>query len=424
MSSMAEVPLEGNSLGVAGFVHAVEGEGNAVVSANPGGSSVPGAPDLGNVASNAGEDIAPAKKVKGKKKATDEGASSKQLVTEKKCSGSGPLLGYVLKVDSEEKDESSYDFVDYSWVDPSIMETTSVYRSSEETVAFTEEYDFVRKDFEGTAAFYKGQDGSNLFPLYWSPRPNSILDVDPNYFSESNLAEIHYLAVEDLEKSEQVEIPKEDHPLDTAEGDSRKRKRGKSLEESEVHNISDDENRVGNIVDVFQEFTGSSPEIRSLWDSRFEFGNMIDAECSLPGDQSQLDKWGPRSAHVMLQIQGIRSAFLGRYLELQHVKGLFEIDSLQKKVTSLEKDLSGVEELRTKVAGLEGRVALLNQEKHDLIQKNKYFSDELSQLKSDKETAEAALLRERNDHESTKSKFAADRDQLTAEAADSYDSGF
>ncbi|KAJ1390721.1 hypothetical protein SESBI_37232 [Sesbania bispinosa] len=227
MSSMAEVPLEGNSLGVAGFVHAVEGEGNAVVSANPGGSSMPGAPDLGNVASNAGEDIAPAKKVKGKKKATDGGASSKQPVTEKKCSGSGPLLGYVLKVDSEEKDESSYDFVDYSWVDPSIMETTSVYQSSEETVAFTEEYDFVRKDFE--VKMSPKLDKSSMARRI-AEKKNEAAKVK----NEQPSADGHMKAVEDLEKSEQVEIPKEDRPLDTAEGDSRKRKRGKSLEESEL----------------------------------------------------------------------------------------------------------------------------------------------------------------------------------------------
>ncbi|KAJ1427533.1 hypothetical protein SESBI_09573 [Sesbania bispinosa] len=121
-------------------------------------------------------------------------------------------------------------------------------------------------------------------------------------------------------------------------------------------------------------FVGSSPEIRSMWDSRFEFGNMIDAECSLPGDQSQLDKWGPRSAHVMLQIQGICSAFLGRYLELQHVKGLSEIDTSEKK-------------------------------KIDLAERNKTLIDELSRMKTDKEAVEADLLQERSEHEKTKVKW-------------------
>ncbi|KAJ1387578.1 hypothetical protein SESBI_39847 [Sesbania bispinosa] len=467
ISSTTGVNVEGNSSWVVGSMQAADGEKVAVVPGNPGGSAGNVALDAPNLVGDdidpvVGDDVVPAKKAKGKRKITDEGASSKQPVTEKKCVGSGLLRGYILKMDSEEKTESSYDFVNYSWVDPSIMETISIYRSSKETVAFTEEYDFVRKDFkgtvecschpgrkllesltssykkfkdhffrlrseEGTVAFYKDKDGSDAFPLYWSPRSNAILDVDPIYFSESELAEIRYLEnrvplkcsklielegeLEKLKKYIVKMSPKLDKSAmarriaekkraaekaqTSTEEVSKKRKKGKVADE--IHNISDDDNRDENIVDVFQEFVGSSPEVRSLWDSRFEFGNMIDATCSLPGDQNQLDKWGPRLAHVMLQIQGIRSAFLGRYLELQYINGLSDVDTLWKRVTDLEKDLSGVEELRTKVA---------------------------SQMKSDKEVAEAALLQEKAEHEVTKSKSAADRDQLTAEAADSYDFGF
>ncbi|KAJ1407772.1 hypothetical protein SESBI_24054 [Sesbania bispinosa] len=151
---------------------------------------------------------------------------------------------------------------------------------------------------------------------------------------------------ENAEREDKIETLKENQSLSRADEASKKRKRVKNAK-----------------------FVGSSPEIRSLWDSRFEFGNLINAECSLPGYQSQLDKWGPHYAHVMLQIQG--------------------------------------------------RVALLNQEKQDLAQKNRTLSDELSQMKTDKEVAEAALLQEKVDHEATKTKSAADRYQLTAEATDS-----
>ncbi|KAJ1439060.1 putative girdin-like [Sesbania bispinosa] len=206
-------------------------------------------------------------------------------------------------------------------------------------------------------------------------------------------------------------------PLNESVGSSKKRKRSKDAENNEIHKISDDEQKSENVVIVYKEFAGSTADVRSLWDSQFEFGNLIDVECSLPGDQSQLDRWGPRSAHVMLQIQGICSAFLGRYLELQHINEVLEVGNLHKQVTALEKDLTGYEELRTKVAGLEGRVALLNQEKEDLAQKNKTLSNELSQAKTDK-AVDAALFQEKADHEVTNTKSATDRDQFTAEVAE------
>ncbi|KAJ1429240.1 FecR family protein [Sesbania bispinosa] len=89
----------------------------------------------------------------------------------------------------------------------------------------------------------------------------------------------------------------EDQSLDQSTDSSKKRKRSKDMGSSEVHNISDDKQRSKNIIDVFQVFLVSTPE-------------------------SQLEKWGPRFAHVMLQIKGMRSAFLGRYLELQHKRGI------------------------------------------------------------------------------------------------------
>ncbi|KAJ1406080.1 right-handed parallel beta-helix repeat-containing protein [Sesbania bispinosa] len=69
------------------------------------------------------------KKVKGKKRVVDE-TSLRQPMVEKKFVGSGPLGGYVLKVNSKEKEEMSYNLVNCSWVDPAIARTISVYKSS------------------------------------------------------------------------------------------------------------------------------------------------------------------------------------------------------------------------------------------------------------------------------------------------------
>ncbi|KAJ1430160.1 hypothetical protein SESBI_07944 [Sesbania bispinosa] len=160
----------------------------------------------------------------------------------------------------------------------------------------------------------------------------------------------------------------------------------KDVRSSDVHDISDDEKRGDNTVEVFQKFLCSTPDVRSLWDSRFEFGNMIDIECSLKGDVKQLEKWGPWSAHVMLQVQGIRSAILGLYLELESVRGASDVEVLRKKIVYLKKDLNGYEELRVKVAGFEGQ--------------------------------------EKADHDVTKQKLKADRDHFIVEVSDSYDSGF
>ncbi|KAJ1425976.1 hypothetical protein SESBI_10703 [Sesbania bispinosa] len=54
----------------------------------------------------------------------------------------------------------------------------------------------------------------------------------------------------------------ENQILDQFVGSSKKRKRSKDVGSGEVHNISNDEQRSKNIVDVFQEFLGSTPEVR------------------------------------------------------------------------------------------------------------------------------------------------------------------
>ncbi|KAJ1384392.1 hypothetical protein SESBI_42581 [Sesbania bispinosa] len=448
------------------------------------------------------ENTVPVKRMNGQKKITDRASSKgrKKIVNEtssrhpveKKSAGSGLLQGYLLKADSEEKDKASYDFVNYTWVDPTIWKplqctearrkqwilprrmislgitfmeqlsvasvlmmigfvldlqrTTfnllSIHPGRKLLKALTISYMNLKDHFfrlrskEGTMAFYKDKEGSTLFPLYWSPHPNVVLGVDPSYFSDSDLAEVRFLEVRvplkclklikfeeepeklkryiDCGRLDQSKVSrKEDQILDQSVGSSKKRKRSKDVGSSEVHNISDDEQRSENIVDVFQEFLGSTPEVRTLWDSRFEFGNLIDAECSLLGDQSHLEKWDPRSTHVMLQIQGIRSASIGRYFELQHMRGISDPDDLRKKIIDLEKDLTLYEELHTKVAGLEGRVALLNQEKEDLVQNNKTLPDQLNQEKDERKLVDAVLLQEKVDHDATKIKSTFDRDQLT-----------
>ncbi|KAJ1407842.1 hypothetical protein SESBI_24032 [Sesbania bispinosa] len=403
-------------------------------SGNPeGGIEANVVTNAANVASTIEENPAPVHVPvrKGKRKVPDREASSKPPV-EKKFSGSGPLSGYILKMDFKEKEESSYDFSDYSWVDPSIMETSSVYRSSEETVAFAEEYDFVRKDFNGiiecswcsdddmlcsrpsaddirpmgpTHSLYNGlldemQSLMSTRPSFWNLRypkfvflenrvplkctklielegepeklKKYIVKMSPKLDKAAMARRIaekkkeaarvkDELAVSGEVKSTEQLIGSEALDagkwIETSTNEvSRKRRKGDANED--VHNISDDENRSENVIDVFQEFVGSSPEIRSLWDTCFEFGNMIDVACSPPGDQSQLEKWGPRSAQVMLQIQGIHSTFLGRYLELQYVKGLSDVEVLRKRITDLEKDLSGTKKLRAKVVGLEEHVSI------------------------------------------------------------------
>ncbi|KAJ1418236.1 Anillin-like proteiny domain [Sesbania bispinosa] len=268
---------------------------------------------------------------KGKGSTTDV-LSSRPPVVEKKFNGYGSMSGYIVKADFEDKEESSYDFITYSWVDPFILDTQSVYRSQEETIAFTQQFDFVRKDFDVTVE------------CSWCAEDDKLSKMSPK-----------------LDKSTMAR-----HIVEKRKEAEKKRKRSES---SEIHMISDDEQRSENVVDVFQELAGSSTDVRSLWDSRFDFGKLIDAECSLPGDQNQLDKWGPRSAHVLLQIQGIRSAYLGRYLKLQHMKEVSEV--------------------------------------------------ELSQLKVDKKVVDVALLQEKIDHEATRNKSIVDRDQLSAEAANS-----
>ncbi|KAJ1396478.1 hypothetical protein SESBI_32581 [Sesbania bispinosa] len=131
-------------------------------------------------------------------------------------------------------------------------------------------------------AFYKEKDGSILFPLYWPPRLNVVLGVDPSYLSDSDLAE-EAAKMKDEQQvviggekklSEDVDRPGQskvlgygDQSLEQYVGSSKKRKRSKDVGSSEVHNISDDEQKSENIVDVFLEFLGSTQDLRSLWES-------------------------------------------------------------------------------------------------------------------------------------------------------------
>ncbi|KAJ1442770.1 hypothetical protein SESBI_00650 [Sesbania bispinosa] len=196
MASEVRVSGEGESTGVVFFGQAIEGETLAVVP--------------------------------GKKKVVDGGASSKQAVMEKKCIGSGSLRGYVLKVDSEEKDEADYDFVHYSWVDASIIETSSIYQSSEATMAFTEKNDFVRKDFQ--VKMSPKLDKSAIARRI-AEKKGEVARIK----GEQSAADVGELrAAENAEKSEQTENPKVDKALIQVEGVSKKRKRDKNVSEADM----------------------------------------------------------------------------------------------------------------------------------------------------------------------------------------------
>ncbi|KAJ1417403.1 hypothetical protein SESBI_16672 [Sesbania bispinosa] len=167
------------------------------------------------------------------------------------------------------------------------------------------------------------------------------------------------------------------------------------------------------LVDTFQSFTGSSTDIRSLWDTRFDFGSIIDENLTLRSDVRRLDKKGDRSAHVMLQVFGAQTTFLGRYLELKAKNEKTKHSGLNDKVTELEAKLLGYEEMKMKIAGIEGRVALLGQEN--------------TKLKEDKSTTEqglADMTTERDSLKSAEEKYATDFRKLNSDAAHSYRLGF
>ncbi|KAJ1439062.1 putative N [Sesbania bispinosa] len=79
------------------------------------GKNVTGASSPPLVSAMVAKGKAPIKAKKGEGKgATKDESSSRPPMVEKKFNGSGSLLGYILKVDSEEKEERSYDLVNYS----------------------------------------------------------------------------------------------------------------------------------------------------------------------------------------------------------------------------------------------------------------------------------------------------------------------
>ncbi|KAJ1403215.1 hypothetical protein SESBI_27490 [Sesbania bispinosa] len=142
----------------------------------------------------------------------------------------------------------------------------------------------------------------------------------------------------------------------------------------------------GGLVDVFQSFTGTGANIRSLWDNQFDVGSIIDSHLTLRTDVKWIDKWGDRSAHVMLQVYDAHMAFLGRFLELKAKNDKSQNSDIGHKVIDLETQLTEYEEMKMKVVGPVERDSLkasLDAEKLKVKAAEEKYNTDFQQLNSD-----------------------------------------
>ncbi|KAJ1409894.1 hypothetical protein SESBI_22363 [Sesbania bispinosa] len=176
----------------------------------------------------------------------------------------------------------------------------------------------------------------------------------------------------------------------------------------------------GGLVDVFQTFTGIGADIRSLWDNRFDVVSVIDSHLTLRSDVKRLDKRGDRSAHVMLQVYGAQMAFLGRYLKLKAKNEQAQHSDLGQKVVDLETQLAGYEEMKMKVVGLEGKVALLSQENVKLKEDKKIVEKSLKDMTVERDSLKVGINEEKLKVKTVEEKYETDFQQLNFEVAKSY----
>ncbi|KAJ1417061.1 growth arrest-specific protein 8-like [Sesbania bispinosa] len=98
--------------------------------------------------------------------------------------------------------------------------------------------------------------------------------------------------------------------------------------------------------------------------------------------------------------------------------------ALGDKVASLEAKLLGYEEMKTKVAGLEGRVALLGQENTKLKEDKTTAEQSLLEMTSERDSLKTDLDKARLTVKSLEEKYIVDFNQLNSDAAKSYGLGF
>ncbi|KAJ1405804.1 hypothetical protein SESBI_25567 [Sesbania bispinosa] len=173
-----------------------------------------------------------------------------------------------------------------------------------------------------------------------------------------------------------------------------------------TRSIYADEKTISAFVDSRDVVDGSSAYIRSLWDHRFDVGSVIDEHSTLWNDVKRLEKKGDRSAHLKSKNEKMTHSDLG------------------DKVAILETKLQGYEEMKTKVVGLEGKVALLGQENTKLKEDKNTAEKSLTDMTVERDSLKIVLNEEKLKVKADEEKYIVDFQQLNSDAAQSYGLGF
>ncbi|KAJ1394182.1 hypothetical protein SESBI_34407 [Sesbania bispinosa] len=314
--------------------------------------------------------------------------------------GSGDLAGYFLRINYESKKEDESE--------------------------------------EGKPEFFKDESGKLKFPLYWSPCPVGILGIDSTTLTKEETVEVKFLkGLPPLRCIKLIRFGDDPVKLKTFMDQMAPKldKKALMLEMKRQRLAAANKEKVGASSSVAaSELPNIEPskllllparaDVRSIWDHRFDVGSVIDEHLTLKSDVKRLEKKGDQSAHVMLQVYGAQIAFLGRYLESKSKSEKSSQSDLGDKVASLEAKLLGYEEMKTRVAGLEGRVALLGQENTKLKEDKTTAEKSLLDMISERDSLKTDLEKAKLTIKSVEEKYTLDFKQLNSDAAKSYGLGF
>ncbi|KAJ1436568.1 hypothetical protein SESBI_04182 [Sesbania bispinosa] len=333
--------------------------------------------------------------------------------------------GDVEQIDSESKEEDDYDFFSFPWVESLVARTRSIYADEKTISAFVDSRDVVDGNLPGNVECSWMMEDDRVYSRVSSPECRPFVLMKRQRLANAEKDKVGVSSSTFAPELPLLSPAQTVAPSSSVPAPWKRSRTEKALVPVTGQAYADKGGTPGEgLVDIFQGFTVSSVDIRSLWDHRFDVGSIIDKHLTLRNDVKRLEKKGDRSAHVMLQVFGAQMAFLGRYLELKSKNEKTTHSDLGDKVAILETKLQGYEEMKTKVAGLEGKVALLGQENTKLKEDKNTAEKSLTDMTVERDSLKIGLNEEKLKVKAAEEKYTVDFQQLNSDAAQSYGLGF
>ncbi|KAJ1383100.1 hypothetical protein SESBI_43695 [Sesbania bispinosa] len=379
--------------------------------------------------------------------------------------GSGDLVGYFIRMDSESKKEDEYDFISFPWVKELVATTRSIYTDEKTISAFVDSRDVVDgnlpgnvkctwmmeddrvcsrvssddcrpfvlvlsrplglipinsqckrkiliayapsfkyfKDHffrlrseEGKPEYFRDESGKLKFPLYWSHCPVGILGIDSAALTKEEAIEVKFLkGLPPLRCIKLIRFGDDPVKLKTFMDQMAPKLDKKTLML---------EMKRQRLAAANKEKVGASSSVAAP-----ELPNIEPIQTVAPTSLVVGSRKRGRNDKTPLSVTGHASE---------------KKDAQGDKVANLEAKLLGYEEMKTKVAELEGRVALLGQENTKLKEDKTTAEKGLLDMTSERDSLKTGLENEKLKIKSVEERYTLDFKQLNSDAAKSYGLGF